>query len=177
MSLLESDNIYLRKISISDCNENYLNWMNDDEVNKYLESRFTTHSIDSLKDFVNSMNNSENNILFAIIDKSSDKHIENIKLGNIHPVHKYADIGLIIGDKNCWGKGIGTKSIQLVTDYAFNKLNLRKVIAGVYEYNIGSIRTFEKCGFKRAYVKKDTYFFEANYIDAIVFELYNKNFD
>ena len=177
MSLLESDNIYLRKISISDCNENYLNWMNDSEVNKYLESRFTTHSIDSLKDFVNSMNNSENNVLFAIIDKSSDKHIGNIKLGNIHPVHKYADIGLIIGDKNCWGKGIGTKSIQLVTDYAFNKLNLRKVIAGVYEYNIGSIRAFEKCGFKRAYVKKDTYFFEGNYIDAIVFELYNKNFD
>lgn len=177
MSLLESDDIYLRKISISDCNENYLNWMNDSEVNKYLESRFTTHSIDSLKDFVNSMNNSENNVLFAIIDKSSDKHIGNIKLGNIHPVHKYADIGLIIGDKNCWGKGIGTKSIQLVTDYAFNKLNLRKVIAGVYEYNIGSIRAFEKCGFKRAYVKKDTYFFEGNYIDAIVFELYNKNFD
>lgn len=177
MSLLESDDIYLRKISISDCNENYLNWMNDSEVNKYLESRFTTHSIDSLKDFVNSMNNSENNVLFAIIDKSSDKHIGNIKLGNIHPVHKYADIGLIIGDKNCWGKGIGTKSIQLVTDYAFNKLNLRKVIAGVYEYNIGSIRAFEKCGFKRAYVKKDTYFFEGNYIDAIVFELYNKDFD
>ena len=151
--------------------------MNDSEVNKYLESRFTTHSIDSLKDFVNSMNNSENNVLFAIIDKSSDKHIGNIKLGNIHPVHKYADIGLIIGDKNCLGKGIGTKSIQLVTDYAFNKLNLRKVIAGVYEYNIGSIRAFEKCGFKRAYVKKDTYFFEGNYIDAIVFELYNKNFD
>ena len=68
MSLLESDDIYLRKISISDCNENYLNWMNDSEVNKYLESRFTTHSIDSLKDFVNSMNNSENNVLFAIID-------------------------------------------------------------------------------------------------------------
>lgn len=177
MSLLESDDIYLRKISISDCNENYLNWMNDSEVNKYLESRFTTHSIDSLKDFVNSMNNSENNVLFAIIDKSSDKHIGNIKLGNIHPVHKYADIGLIIGEKNFWGKGIGTKSIQLVTDYAFNKLNLRKVIAGVYEYNIGSIRAFEKCGFKRAYVKKDTYFFEGNYIDAIVFELYNKNFD
>lgn len=176
MTRLESDNFYLRNISLEDCNENYLSWMNDYEINKYLESRFTTHSIDSLKDFVDSMNNSDNNVLFAIIDKSSDKHIGNIKLGNIHPVHKYADIGLIIGDKNYWGKGIATKSIQLVTEYAFNNLNLRKVLAGVYENNIGSIRAFEKCGFKRAYIKKDTYFFEDNYIDAIVFELYNKNF-
>lgn len=176
MTLLESDTFYLRNISLDDCNENYLSWMNDYEVNKYLESRFTNHSIDSLKDFVNSMNNSESNVLFAIIDKSSDKHIGNIKLGNIHPIHKYADIGLIIGDKNYWGKGIATKSINLVSEYAFNNLNLRKVLAGVYEENIGSIRAFEKCGFKKAYIKKDTYFFEGNYIDAIVFELYNENF-
>ena len=175
MTLLESDTFYLRNISLDDCNENYLSWMNDYEVNKYLESRFTNHSIDSLKDFVNSMNNSESNVLFAIIDKSSDKHIRNIKLGNIHPIHKYADIGLIIGDKNYWGKGIATKSINLVSEYAFNNLNLRKVLAGVYEENIGSIRAFEKCGFKKAYIKKDTYFFEGNYIDAIVFELYNEN--
>ena len=76
--ILESDLIYLREIDITDCNENYLSWMNDYEINKYLESRFSTHSIDSLKDFVNAMNESENNILFAIIDKSSNTHIGNI---------------------------------------------------------------------------------------------------
>lgn len=175
MIILESDIFYLRKISIDDCNENYLKWMNDPEINKYLESRFTTHTIDSLKDFVNSMNNSENNVLFAIVDKESDTHIGNIKLGNIHPIHKYADIGLIIGDKNYWGHGIATNAIKLVCEFAFDELNLRKVFAGVYENNIGSIKAFEKCGFKKAYVKKDNYYFEGKFIDAFVFELYNKN--
>ena len=175
MTILEEDNFYLRKISLDDCNENYLSWMNDYEINKYLESRFTTHTIDSLKNFVTAMNNSENNFLFAIVDKESDKHIGNIKLGGIHPIHKYADIGLIIGDKNYWGHGIATNAIKLVTEFAFNDLNLRKVIAGVYENNIGSIRAFKKCGFKEAYIKKNTYYFEGKYIDAFVFELYNKN--
>lgn len=175
MIILESDIFYLRKISIDDCNENYLKWMNDPEINKYLESRFTTHTIDSLKDFVNSMNNSENNVLFAIVDKESDTHIGNIKLGNIHPIHKYADIGLLIGDKNYWGRGIATNAIKLVSEFAFDELNLRKVFAGVYENNIGSIKAFEKCGFKKAYVKKDNYYFEGKFIDAFVFELYNKN--
>ena len=119
------------------------------------------------------MNESENNILFAIIDKSSNTHIGNIKLGDIHPVHKYADIGLIIGNKNYWGKGIGTEAIKLVSQYAFENLNLMKVIAGIYENNVGSIKAFKKCGFKEAYVKKDTYFFENKFIDAIYFELYN----
>ena len=175
MVILESDIFYLRKISIDDCDKNYLSWMNDPEINKYLESRFMTHTIDSLKDFVTSMNNSENNVLFAIIDKESDNHIGNIKLGNIHPIHKYADIGLIIGDKNYWGRGIATYAIKLVSEFAFDELNLRKVFAGVYENNIGSIRAFEKCGFKKAYIKKDTYFFKGDFIDAFVFELYNKN--
>ena len=175
MVILESDIFYLRKISIDDCDENYLKWMNDPEINKYLESRFTTHTIDSLKDFVNSMNNSENNVLFAIVDKESDTHIGNIKLGNIHPIHKYADIGLLIGDKNYWGRGIATNAIKLVSEFAFDELNLRKVFAGVYENNIGSIKAFEKCGFKKAYVKKDNYYFEGKFIDAFVFELYNKN--
>ena len=47
---------------------------------------------------------------------------------------------------------------------------------GVYEKNIGSIKAFEKCGFKKAYTKKDTYFFDDQYIDAFIFELYNENF-
>lgn len=175
MIILESDNFYLRNITLDDCNENYLSWMNDSEINRFLESRFSVHSIDSLKSFVNSMNDSDNNFLFAIIDKCSDKHIGNIKLGNVHPVHKYADIGLIIGDKSYWNKGIATKAIGIICEYAFQELNLRKVFAGVYETNIGSIKAFEKNGFKRAYVKRDTYFFEDKYIDAIVFELYNKN--
>lgn len=176
MIILESDKFYLRNISLNDCNENYLSWMNDSNINKYLESRFTTHTIGSLKEFVTSMNNSENNILFAIVDKESEKHIGNIKLGNIHPIHKYADIGLIIGNKSYWGQGIATNAIFLVSNYAFNNLHLRKIFAGVYENNIGSIKAFEKCGFKKAYIKKDTYFFDGKYIDAFVFELYNENF-
>lgn len=175
MVILESDIFYLREISIEDCDEKYLSWMNDSEINKFLESRFMTHTIDSLKNFVTAMKNSENNILFAIVDKKSDEHIGNIKLGNIHPIHKYADIGLIIGDKNYWGRGIATNAIELVSRYAFDEFNLRKVFAGVYENNIGSIKAFEKCGFKKAYTKKDTYFFDGKFIDAFVFELYNKN--
>ena len=175
MVILNSKDFYLRNITLDDCNENYLNWMNDSEINKYLESRFTNHTIESLKDFVTSMNSTNNNILFAIIDRKTDNHIGNIKLGNIHPIHKYADIGLMIGDKNYWGHGIATNAINLVSNYAFDELHLRKVFAGVYENNIGSIKAFEKCGFKKAYVKKDTYFFDGKYIDAYVFELYNKN--
>lgn len=175
MKFLEEDSFFLKIIEETDVGENYLNWMNDYEIVKYTESRFFPHSISSLNEYVKNVNN-QSNVMFAIIDKKTNNHIGNIKLGNINQFHKFADIGIIIGQKEFWNKGIGSKAIYLVVNYAFSRLNLRKVFAGIYENNIGSIKAFEKCGFKKSFVEKDKYFFEGEYIDAIIYEKYNSNY-
>ncbi len=61
--------------------------------------------------------------------------------------------------KNCQQKGIGTHLIVMSKDMA-DKLSL-PVYAHVREYNIGSQKTFEKCGFKRddTYRTEDSYFY------------------
>ena len=94
------------------------------------------------------MKESSSNILFGIFSKRNDKHIGNIKLGSINSFHSRADLGLIIGDKSFWGKGIAFESICLVRDYAFTQLVLQKLYAGCYESNVGSKKAFLKAGFK-----------------------------
>ena len=76
---LNSSLINLRPLNISDCNKRYLSWLNNNEVNKYLETRWTKHSISSIKEYVSNINKSKNNIILAIEDKTSKKHIGNIK--------------------------------------------------------------------------------------------------
>ena len=58
-------------------------------------------------------------------------------------------LGIIIGERDCWGKGLATEAISLVTEYAFEFLNLNRVGAGCYEGNTASLKTFEKAGFKK----------------------------
>lgn len=175
--VLTGTNVSLRMLELSDCNETYLNWMNNSEVNKYLESRWSEHSIESIKEFVSSVRNSSNNYMFAIIFEG--RHVGNIKVGPIHPIYKNSFIGLMIGDKTAWGKGVATEAINLVCDFCFNVLNLNKVLAGVFEQNISSQRAFEKNNFKREAVFRKQAFVnsEDSYCDIYNYGLLREEFN
>lgn len=68
-------------------------------------------------------------------------------MGPLNSIHSYAEIGLLIGEKQCWGKGYGSEAIGLVLEYAFKNLNIHRLTAGAYANNLGSIKAFEKNGF------------------------------
>lgn len=144
---LTGNNIYLRPVTLADCTQKYVDWLNDPQVNQYLETRFIQHTLESVRDFIASKTTSEYEQLFAICSSSCDSHIGNLKLGPILQPHKLGDVSLFIGNKDYWGKGYAVEAIQLITDYAFNQLKLNKLKAGAYERNLSSIKSFEKAGF------------------------------
>ena len=161
--LISGSQIDLRPITLEDLTDNYVAWMNNYEVVRFTESRFITHTWQSIEEFIRSANN-EKTHTFAIIDKDSDKHIGNIKLGGINWNHLFGDVGLIIGLKEYHGRGIATECIRLVTEYAFSRLGLHKVWCGVYEPNIGSLRAFQKAGWEIYATEPHKYFFEGKFI-------------
>ncbi|MFD2563801.1 GNAT family N-acetyltransferase [Aquimarina rubra] len=57
-----------------------------------------------------------------------------------------AEIGYWIGEPY-WGKGIATKAVELITRYGFEKLNLIRIYAGIFENNIASMKILEKNGY------------------------------
>ena len=139
--------IVLRSIMIEDCNEQYVKWLNDEEVNQYLETRWVCQDIMAIKTFVKTMINAQDSYLFAIIEKETKRHVGNIKIGPINFIHKFADISYFIGDKESWGKGYATEAISILTNFAFSILNLNRVEAGAYFNNIASIKALKKNGY------------------------------
>lgn len=65
-----------------------------------------------------------------------------------------AEIVYWIGEKY-WGKGIATKSIELITKYGFLELNLERIYAGVFEFNNSSMKVLEKNGYRKEGVFKN----------------------
>lgn len=65
--------------------------------------------------------------------------------------------------------GYGIESISLVTDFAFNSLNLHKLNARVTYANICSIRILEKDGYKFECRQKDENFIDSKYFDLLLF--------
>jgi len=170
---LEGKGIYLEALSPGDVDEAYLGWLADPEVSRFLESRWSTFDLDSLRSWVERTNDGKTNYLFGIFLAGEEMHIGNIKVGGLDANHRYADLGLLIGEKQFWGRGIGTEAIALATGFAFDQLQLNKLVAAVYEGNEGSLRAFLKNGYERAGVLRRHVRCDGGYRDLIVLEKLN----
>ena len=168
--------LYLRGIEQKDLEGRYFDWLNDYEITKYMESSFFPNTVEKLQEYFNSIGKSNNNVLLGIIDAETDTHIGNVRLGPINWVHRTSFLGIMIGEKDFWGKGYATEALKLVVDYAFNRLNLHKVSAGANASNKASIRAYEKIGFKIEGRRKEELYVDGTYHDGIIMGLTKGDF-
>ena len=61
-----------------------------------------------------------------------------------------------IFDKSSWGQGYGTEATRLVLGYAFDRLGLHRVDLRVLEYNTRAIACYQKCGFVREGLERES---------------------
>lgn len=151
---IQSKRIYLRELTQDDASAEYCGWLNDPVVNKYLETRQST--IKDLKKYIQKQIDDPNAIFFGIFDKKNNAHIGNIKLEPINWRKKRTEFGILLGNKDYWGKGIGTEATELIVQHAFNFLGFKKVALSVIATNKRAIRVYEKVGFKVVGVKKES---------------------
>lgn len=159
--------IYLRRIERGDLEGKYFQWLNDQEVTRWMQNGIFPNSMESMEQYYESQATSRTNIIFAIVLKDCDRHIGNIGLHNIHNVFRSAEIGIVIGEKDCWGQGIATEAISLLVRHAFLRMNLNRLSSGAVLKNPGSIRAFEKAGYVREGLLRQAYYCEGTYVDCI----------
>ncbi|MGQ7382922.1 GNAT family N-acetyltransferase [Streptococcus suis] len=58
------------------------------------------------------------------------------------------DFAIAIGDKRYWNKGIGTKVLQRMVERARELGFVEILVEEIYDWNLGSRKLFEKCGFE-----------------------------
>lgn len=77
---------------------------------------------------------------------------------------KSAEIGYWVGEP-FWGEGIATQAVGLLVGLAFKELALVRLYAGVFEYNVGSMRVLEKKGFVKEGISKKAVFKNGKFWD------------
>ncbi|GCE15209.1 GNAT family N-acetyltransferase [Tengunoibacter tsumagoiensis] len=92
-------------------------------------------------------NPSENMATFGI--QFDERLIGFVQLALIDLEEKRAAVGILIGEKQLWGRGIGKTALQILLDYAFTVRGLERVYAEIYSFNTRSFRLMEQVGFQR----------------------------
>lgn len=172
--VIRGERICLRPVTLKDAKPLYVKWLNDKEVNRFLETRHKRQTIGSVRSYIEEITNRKEILFMAICLKEGGRHIGNIKIGPINTFHRFSEIGIMIGDKSEWGRGYASEAISLISRYAFDSLKLHKLTTGCYESNTGSRKAFEKAGFKVEFLQRKQYLYNGEYVDRICLTLFSR---
>lgn len=164
--ILVGKNIFLKTLGPDDASERYVDWLCDPEVNQFLETR--TATIEDLRKYIVEKIESKTALFFGIFFADNSLHIGNVKLEPIDWENKSATMGILIGDKGYWGRGIGTEAVELVVKCAFEKLGLSEVELGVISSHEKAIKMYKKCGFEVQRVEKNVINHSGQLFDQVV---------
>jgi len=93
------------------------------------------------------------NYQFGIELREESRVIGGIGLHKVDRVQGKAEVGYWLG-QNYWRNGYGSEALKAMLDFAFKKLRLRKVEAGVFKGNPSSGKLLEKYGFRKEGLKR-----------------------
>ena len=143
---LVSERLVFEPLNIKHLSKSYVDWMNDKEVNKFLESG-GDYTIEKLEKFLQYQD--EKHILFwAIKVKHTNCHIGNFKIDPVDTDKNSGEYGILMGEKKEWGKGYAKEASNRIIDFCFQELDLSAITLGVIESNIKAIKLYKNIGFE-----------------------------
>ena len=126
----------------------YLTWVNDFEVTRTLALGMRPRSWESEQAWYDRISTSERDVFFTIYERASLRPIGGTGLHNVDHANRTADFGILIGEKDCWGKGYGTEASSLMLDFGFTVLGLHNIMLRVYSFNERGLRAYTCAGFR-----------------------------
>ena len=133
--IIQSERVFLRPATDDDI-EDMLDWMQHNEVVKFLQQEITVEYITHLC--------IQTSGLYAIILKSTERCIGNIQINVLS--EQDVTIGYAL-NRAYWQQGYMSESLQGLLEYLFQKLHVWDVAASVYSDNFSSLKLLNNCGF------------------------------
>jgi len=145
--ILQGSKISLRAKKLSDAANNY-NWKKDAELAHLDATQPLNISFeDYLYYYKNELTLPFRSHVELAIETPDGKHIGNCSLYNIDERIKEAELGIMIGNRDYWGKGYGSDAVTALLQYAFGDKDMKRVYLKTLAENIRAQRCFSKCGF------------------------------
>ncbi|MFH1209252.1 MAG: GNAT family protein [archaeon] len=172
-----TERLILRSISDKDI-ESLIENINNLNVSKYLLVVPYPYTIKDAKWWINHCKEKGREYNFCIELKSEKKLVGGIGLSHFDKFQRTAEVGYWLGEKY-WRNGYVSEALKTLIDFAFNKLKLRRLEAGVFSKNPGSGKLLEKFGFVKEGLRKECRRSKSNgeIHDEVMYGLLKKNYN
>ncbi len=143
-------------------------YANNKNIWRYLRDVFPhPYTLSEAEDFLKKVKAHDPQRVFAISTEKEAIGAIGMVIGK--NVHRYAaELGYWLAEP-FWNKGIMTRAVQLIADYAFENLNLYRIYAEPYDGNDASVRVLEKAGFQYEGRLKSSVYKNGKLIDQLLY--------
>ncbi|MEI7510981.1 MAG: tRNA (guanosine(37)-N1)-methyltransferase TrmD [Candidatus Peregrinibacteria bacterium] len=142
---LKGRKFFLRNHIESDI-DHWMKWMNSEEITHFLPISPPLSRNDEQWYYDWTSTNLWG--LFLTILDSEKNPIGNTSLVIDKERPQVARFGIVLGEKESWGKGLATAITREMLKIAFEELEVQKVVLDVFADNFPAIHIYEKCGFR-----------------------------
>jgi [ribosomal protein S5]-alanine N-acetyltransferase len=175
---VEGRHVILKPITPDEVNEEYLSWLNNPEINKYLEIRFKKQEFKDIIEYINGLRGREGCELLAIFTKKNLKHIGTIGIVEFDLRNGTILYGVMIGNLKAQAMGLGGEAIGLMLEYLFKDRRVRKVWGGAIADHDRAWKTSESLGLKREGVlRQHRILDEDRFSDEYIYSIFREEWE
>ena len=156
--LIKGKSIIIKPITLSEISDKYVSWLNDKELNEFLEIRHSKQNKKTIVSYINSLRKRANCDMLAIFNKKDNLHIGNLTITSYNSNNNQSvDFGLMIADESARAKGVGAIAHIMFLKFIFSFHEINRINANVASENIIASRTLESIGYVKEGVRRECF--------------------
>ena len=125
-----------------------MRWYRDPEIARLTRYQTRQMSQPEIERFFQVRMLAADALAYSIVELSSRRVIGFTTFSALDGDNGSVMFHITIGERDAWGRGLGTEATQLMLQHAFERLGLHRVGLTVFSYNTRAIRAYEKAGFR-----------------------------
>jgi len=156
--------------------ETFFTWVNSSEVNFYRPSPLV-ESVEAEREWIRSIGQSEQDIVWAVYCQEDGELIGSAGVHQVNREHRRAVTGTLIGRPEYWGRGLAGEMVRLRTAYAFEQLDLHKILSDAAHGNNASLRMLMRVGYRIVGLYRDHYIRDGEWLDFYLLECLREDWE
>ena len=138
---------FIRKLYSTDVTNAYLDWFKDQEAKRFISSANQMQDLETIRGYVASKEKLQNCLFLGIFNYEKNLLIGTIKFEPINFQQKTSELGILIGNSDYRGIGLGKSSLKIAIQHVNKVFDINRFTLGVSKKNIRAINLYKAIGF------------------------------
>lgn len=164
--VIEGRNVRLRRHRPENLSR-VLRWYRDPELARLTRYQLRPMTREEVERFFQSRLLGSESVAYAIHEGPTDRLIGLTTLSALDADNGSALFHITIGERDVWGRGLGTEATALMLEHAFERLGLHRIGLAVFAFNERAMRSYEKAGFSIEGRSRDAILRDGRYWDEV----------